>query len=56
MVDCILEAKKWPKSLPKVVDRNVAIAVGNLLLKNGYFHRSDKDVDHKGILRVRFNK
>lgn len=51
MVDSIVEAKKWPKSLPKITDREVAVAVGNLLLESQFFHQSEKQ-EKKGYLKV----
>eukprot|EP01041_Mallomonas_annulata_P009816 gene9816-20416_t len=50
LVECILEAKKWPKSLPKITDRNDASTVAQLLIKSSYFHRSEKVEGKKGNL------
>jgi hypothetical protein len=49
-----LEAKQWPKNLPKIEDKGVAMTVASLLLKNTYFHRSEKIEDKKGHLKVIF--
>lgn len=37
------KAKKWPKSIPKITTKEVALSVGKELLKKNFFHRSDKD-------------
>ena len=54
MIECILEGKKWPKSLPKVTDKQIAVALGELLIDQevSYFIRCEKTEDQKGILRV----
>ena len=52
MVECILEAKKWPKTIPKITDKSVAIAVAQLLIKKEYFHRSEKIEGKKGYFEV----
>mmetsp|Transcript_26955 Transcript_26955/g.27194 ORF Transcript_26955/g.27194 Transcript_26955/m.27194 type:complete len:361 (-) Transcript_26955:119-1201(-) len=50
LVECILEAKKWPKALPKITDKGQAISVIQLLIKAQYFHRSEKVEGKKGVL------
>lgn len=52
LVESILEAKKWPKSLPKLTDRAVIHAVANSLIQATFFHRSEKVVEKKGYLTV----
>ena len=54
LIECIIEGKKWPKSLPKVTDKQVAVALGELLIDQdvSYFIRCEKTEDQKGILRV----
>ncbi len=52
MVECILEAKKWPKSIPAITEEEVAIKVADILVHAGYFHRSEKMKDKKGYLQV----
>lgn len=52
LVECILEAKKWPKSIPKISDSGIAIAVANLLVQSKFFHRSEKVEGKKGVLKV----
>lgn len=49
LVECLLESKKWPKTLPKITDRSVAAAVAQLMIKAQYFHRSEK-AEKKGNL------
>lgn len=56
LVECILEGKKWPKSLVKIEDKATAIQVANLLINSGFFHRSEKVDGKKGVLRVRFKQ
>lgn len=51
-MECVLEAKKWPKSIPKITDRAVAIEVGNLMIQNHFFHRSEKKEGKKSHLEV----
>jgi translocation protein SEC62 len=51
MVECILEGKKWPKSLPKITEAAVAHTIANSLIQNGFFHRAMKDEDKKGYLQ-----
>lgn len=57
LVACILEGKKWPKSLPQVTDRAVAVAIGEHLLHSAptLFHRSDRIDEKRGILRYSKN-
>lgn len=52
LVECILEGKKWPKLLPKITNREIAVQLGDILLKELIFHRSEKDPEHKGVLKV----
>lgn len=49
-VECLIEAKKWPKTLPKITDRSVAAGVAQLMIKAQYFHRSEKVDGKKGNL------
>ena len=37
------KSKKWPKSIPKITDKAVALLVGNALLHKNFFHRSNKE-------------
>ena len=55
MIECILAAKKWPKNLPKITERSVAVSVAQLLVKAEYFHRSEKVEAKKGYLVVSIN-
>ena len=43
LLEAIKEAKKWPKSIPKITDKAVALQVGNALLHKNFFHRSNKE-------------
>lgn len=52
LVECVMEAKKWPKSLPKITDKGVARAVAALLVQGNFFHRSEKIPDKKGYLKI----
>ena len=52
LIECILEGKKWPKSLAKIEDASVAVAVAQELIRRQYFHRSEKVKDKKGYLQV----
>jgi hypothetical protein len=52
LVECIIEAKKWPKSIPRIADKAVAHLVAGLLIQKAYFHRSEKVDGKKGFLRV----
>lgn len=52
LVESILEAKKWPKSIPAITNRDVAIAVGNLLCASQFFHRSEKIEGKKSVLAI----
>lgn len=52
LVEKILEAKKWPRSLPKVTDKAIAIAVAELLVKHNFFHRSEKVDGKKGYMKI----
>ena len=43
LVEKLLEDhKKWPKTLPKIQDKGLAIELADLLLKGSFFHRSEK--------------
>jgi hypothetical protein len=48
----LLEAKKWPKSIPQITDKGVARLVAQELIQSSFFHRSDKVEDKKGYLQV----
>lgn len=50
LVECIMDAKKWPKKIPKITDKAVAVAVAQTLIKKEYFHRSEKVEGKKGHL------
>lgn len=52
LIECVLEAKKWPKSIPKLTDRQVIVEVADLLLQANFFHRSEKVKEKKGYLKV----
>eukprot|EP01039_Chlorochromonas_danica_P001069 gene1068-1159_t len=52
LVECIIEAKKWPKSIPRIESQEVAIAVANALIQANFFHRSEKVTGKKGYLRI----
>lgn len=43
---------KWPKSLPLIKEPSVAMEICGALLKNQFFHRSEKIDGKKGFLRV----
>jgi hypothetical protein len=47
-----MEAKKWPKSIPKITDRGIAIIVANMMIQKAFFHRSEKVDGKKGVLKV----
>ena len=49
----MLEGKKWPKSLSKITDKEVAAEIANLLIKAQFFHRSEKVEGKKNYLKVR---
>ena len=51
-MESLIDAKKWPKGLPRITETNVAYYVASLLLKNQYFHRSEKIESKKGYLKV----
>lgn len=55
MIQCILDAKKWPKSIPKITEHDVAVQVAELLLQANFYHRSEKVEDKKGYLVVSFS-
>ena len=44
--------KTWPKELPKINDKTIASNIASILLKKSFFHRSEKDNEHKGVLIV----
>jgi hypothetical protein len=52
LVETILEAKKWPKSLPVITDKSVAREAASALIQASFFHRSEKVEDKKGYLMV----
>jgi hypothetical protein len=52
----VLEGKKWPKSLPKIADKETAILVASTLVENSFFHRSEKVEEKKGYLKVNINE
>jgi len=52
MIETIVEGKKWPKSLPVIKDKAVAMLVSNALLQGQFFHRSEKVDGKKGYLKV----
>jgi hypothetical protein len=52
LIEAVIEGKKWPKSLPKVTDPNVAVQIAELLLQAHYFHHSEKVKEKKGYLKV----
>lgn len=52
LIECVLEPKKWPKSIPAITDKGVAVIVANLLIQNSFFHRSEKVDGKKGVLKV----
>lgn len=52
LIECILEGQNWPKGLPRITDKGAALALAATLLKNGFFHRSEKDEDKKGHLVI----
>lgn len=52
LIECLLEAKKWPKSIPQITDKAVARLVAQELIQASFFHRSDKVEDKKGHLQV----
>ena len=49
LVECILEGKKWPKSIPKITDKAIAIIIANLLIQSSFVHRSEKVEGKKGV-------
>lgn len=51
-MECVLEGKKWPKSIPKISDRATAVAVAQAMVENSFFHRSEKVEEKKGYFRV----
>lgn len=53
LVECLLEAKKWPKSIPVITDKGIARMVASALIQGAFFHRSEKVEDKKGYLMVR---
>jgi translocation protein SEC62 len=52
LVECVLEAKKWPRSIPQITDKGVARMVANLMVQANFFHRSVKVEDKKGLLKI----
>ncbi len=51
MIECILETKKWPKSIPRITEEEVAVKVAEALIHAGFFHRSEKVKEKKGYLK-----
>lgn len=51
-MECVLEAKKWPKSIPVITDKGIARLVADALIKASFFHRSEKVEDKKGYLKI----
>lgn len=52
LIECILEGKKWPKSLPRVEDEQTAILIGNALISAHFIHRSERVKEKKGYLTI----
>jgi hypothetical protein len=52
LIECLLEAQNWPKSLPKITEKGMALELAAALLQKGFFHRSEKSADKKGHLIV----
>jgi hypothetical protein len=52
LIESLLEAKKWPKSIPKITDKGTAHLVAGALIQKAFFHRSEKVDDKKGCLKV----
>ena len=58
LLECLVEENeetplaKWPKTLPKITDQAVGVAVAQLLIQNNYFHRSEKVPEKKKYLMV----
>lgn len=55
LLECIIEAKKWPKSIPRITDEAVAVKVSDLLIDAQFFHRSEKVKEKKGYLKVKMH-
>jgi hypothetical protein len=55
LIECLLEAQNWPKALPKITDKGMALELAAALLLKGFFHRSEKSPDKKGHLIVRLS-
>jgi translocation protein SEC62 len=53
LIEKLLEDhKKWPKTLPKIQDKGLAIELAGLLLKEGFFHRSEKAEGKSNYLTI----
>lgn len=55
LVACLLgddTKKKWPRSIPRIKDKAVAIMVAMSLIQRNFFHRSEKVDTKKGILVI----
>lgn len=52
LIESLLEAKKWPKSIPRITDKGTAQLVAGALIQKAFFHRSEKVEDKKGCLKV----
>ncbi len=51
-MEALLEGKKWPKGLPEIKEKSVAYQIAGEMLKQQFFHRSEKIETKKGFLRV----
>mmetsp|Transcript_13278 Transcript_13278/g.13765 ORF Transcript_13278/g.13765 Transcript_13278/m.13765 type:complete len:349 (-) Transcript_13278:316-1362(-) len=52
LIECLLEGQNWPKSLPRITDKGMALELASTLLQKGYFHRSEKNTERKGHLII----
>ena len=53
LVECMLaENKKWPKSIPRIMDKGTAQLVAGALIQKAFFHRSEKVEGKKGFLQI----
>lgn len=53
LIESLLDGQQWPKNLPKITEKGMALELASTLLQRGYFHRSEKNPDKKGHLIVR---
>jgi translocation protein SEC62 len=53
MIECLLypENVKWPKTIPRIIDKSIARIISQSLLTSGFYHRSEKVEGKKGILQ-----